>query len=131
MNTKSEKEKNGAGMWFRAVRSAVIASAVSVALVAAFAFALAKQWLGVEIIEPVNIALKLLCAALSAWLTVRRCSSRAWLWGAIGGGAYMALALAVFSLLSGEFSADTGLLADMGMCMLCGAIIGVIRNLKR
>ena len=126
----SDKNVKRPNMLLKALRSALIAAVISVALVAAFAFALTKQWLGIESISAINITVKLVCALLAALFTVRRCESRAWLWGAAAGAMYLIIAFASFSIISGEWNFGTGLLTDAAMCALCGAVVGILKNLK-
>ncbi|MBO4562473.1 MAG: TIGR04086 family membrane protein [Clostridia bacterium] len=113
------------------IRGALIACAASVILVIAFAFALQKQWLGMESINAVNTGIKVVSALTAAAIAARSVKSRTLLWGALAGGAYMLITFLVFSLLSGKFSLSLAVAADFAMCMLGGAIVGIIRNLRR
>ena len=122
--------EKGGNSWFKALRSALAACALSVALVALFAFVLQKRWLGVESITAVNVVIKLVASAAAALLAARG-GSRAWLWGAVSAGMYMLLTYAVFSLISGGFSLDAGIFTDLAMCVLCGAATGMIKNLVK
>jgi putative membrane protein (TIGR04086 family) len=128
----NERErKAGKGFIMPVLRSALIACAFSVLLVAAFALVLQKQWLGTEAVPYINAGVKTLCAVIAALLAVRRAESRAMLRGALAGGLYALITFAVFSLIAGAFSPGKALLTDLAMCMLGGAVIGVIRNLRR
>ena len=128
MKNDGKNEKRGS-MWARAVRSALAAAALSVALVAGAAFVLMKQWLPIESAGALNTVIKIVCAAIAALLTVCGGAPRAWLWGAVGGLLYMLLTVVVFSLISGEFSPGTGVFADIIMCLLAGAVTGIVRNI--
>lgn len=126
-----KREKKRASIWLVIIRSALTACAVNVLLVMAFAFVLKNQWLGMDSIRFVNPALKVLSAALAGFLASIKAESKAPLWGAAAGGAYMIVSFLIFSLISGSFTFGGLLFADIGMCLLTGAIIGMIVNLKR
>ena len=127
---RSNTGNGGGNPWFRALVSALAAAAISVALVALYAFILQKQWLGVETVGYANTAVKLICSAAAA-LIAARAGSRPWLWGAVSAGVYMALTHVVFSMIAGSFSLDSGFFTDLGMCMLCGAVVGLLKNLAK
>ena len=126
-----ETKSNSSRMPLVLLRSALVGSALGVALVALFALVLQKQWLGIDSVPYVNSAIKIVSAAAAALIAARKAESRTLLWGAAAGGLYMLISYVVFSLVSGSFSFDTALVSDLAMCMLAGAITGVVRNLKR
>ena len=126
---KGQRDNGRSGL-LSALRGGLIAVVLSVALVAAYAFMLQKQWLGVESVGTVNIVIKLVCAAAAALIAVRSCPGRLPVWGAVSGGIYILLTTLTFSLISGEFGLNTGFLADIAMCVLCGAAAGIARNLR-
>ena len=132
MKERASSKDNGSkpNMLLKTLRSSLAVVLLSIALVAAFAFALTKQWLGVESIGTINLVIKLLCALAAALLNVLRCESRAWLWGAAAGAGYMLITFMVFSLISAEFDIGAPLLIDIAMCAICGAVTGIVRNLK-
>ena len=121
-------KENGGNMWFKALLVALAAAALSVALVALFAFVMQKQWFGIESIGTVNVVIKLVSSAAAALLASRG-GSRVWLWGAVSACMYMLLTYMVFSLISGSFALDAGIFTDLAMCALCGAAAGMIKNL--
>ena len=112
-------------------RNALIACALGVALVLAFAFMLKQQWLKMSFIPYVNTGIKIICACAAALLSAFSIKNRAPVWGAVSGGMYMVLTLTVFSLIAGRFAFETALLTDLAMCMIAGFIVGVVFNLKR
>lgn len=126
-----KKERKRASVWLVLLRAALTACAVNVLLVMAFAFVLKNQWLGMDSIRFVNPAFKIVSAVIAAFITARRADSRAPLWAALAGAAYMAISFLVFSLLSGSFAVSGLIFADLGMCLLAGAVTGMIVNLKR
>ena len=127
-NSQSNRPIN---MWLRALRSAIISAALSIVLVIIFALILQQQWLDVNSITIINPIIKVIAALIAAYLTVRKCESRCWLWGGISGGLFMVFTFLVFSLLSGSFSFGVGTLTDIAMCVIGGIIVGIVRNLKR
>lgn len=129
MKRQSDNSSPKGNMWLAALRGALAACALSVALVALYALVLQKQLLGVNSVGAANIIIKLLCAAAAALIALVGCKRRAMLWGMISGAFYIVLTFAVFSLISGSFSPDAGTLADVLMCMLCGAVTGIVKNL--
>ncbi|MBO4384035.1 MAG: TIGR04086 family membrane protein [Clostridia bacterium] len=128
MKTRPDKGKSTI---LTLIKASLAAAAASVLLVVAFAFILQKQWLKVDAIPYINIAVKVLAGVLAAVIAVRSGAKRAPLFGAAAAGAYMLVTFAVFSLLAGEFKPSLSLLTDMLMCMAAGAAVGVVNNLKR
>lgn len=128
MASKNSENDNKGSMLFKSLRSALAACAVSVALVALYALVLQQQWLDAGTVGTANTVIKLLSSAFAALLASRG-AGRAWLWGAASAGMYMLLTFMVFSMLSGDFSLGLNVLSDLGMCMLCGAVTGMLKNL--
>ena len=128
MKNSKDKKPN---MWLALLRAALTASALSVLLIVIFAFVLQKRWLGLESVRYINAGVKVLSAVAAAFIAVRTASSRAPLWGALAGGAYMLMAFIIFSVLSGGFSPELGLLTDLAMCVFAGAATGILVNLRR
>lgn len=115
---------------FKPIKGALIASALGVALVALFAFLLLKAVLPAESVPYVNAGIKAACAAFGAYTAIRRSHSRNMLVGALAGVGYMLISYAVFSLISGGFSFNVGLVSDLLMCAAAGAAVGIFRNLR-
>ena len=74
MGTRTEKKRN---MWLVSLKGALAAAVLSVALVAAFAFVLQKQWLGMGSITYINTGVKVVSAVLAAFIAARAAQSRA------------------------------------------------------
>ena len=110
------------------LKGALIGAAVSVALVAAFAFVLLKQWLSAESIPYVNVGIKAVSAAAAALAAAA--GERRALKGALAGVLYTLVSFAVFSLISGRFELDAALLSDIAICGAVGAVTGMMRNLR-
>lgn len=128
MKTKSQNGKNAV---LTIAKASLAAAAASVLLVVLFAFVLQKQWLKVDAIPYINIAVKVLAAVLAAVIAVHSGTGRAPLLGAAAAGAYMLLTFIVFSLFAGEFSVGLSLLTDVLMCAIAGAAVGIVSNLRR
>ena len=128
MKKNQDKQPN---MALALLRASLIAAAASVLLVVIFAFVLQKRWLDLDSVKYINAGVKAVSAAVAALIAVRAAGSKAPLWGALAGGAYMLVTFLVFSLLSGSFSLELGLLTDLAVCMLAGAVTGILVNLKR
>ncbi|MCR5612008.1 MAG: TIGR04086 family membrane protein [Clostridiales bacterium] len=128
MKTKTVKEKNAV---LTILKASLAAAALSVLLVVLFAFVLQKQWLKVDTIPYINIAVKVLAAVLAAIIAVRSGAGRAPLMGAAAAGAYMLITFIVFSLFAGKFDIGLSLLTDVLMCVIAGAAVGIVSNLRR
>ena len=128
MKTKTEKKRN---MWLVSLKGAAFSSVLSVALVALFAFVIMKQWLSLNSLVYINAGVKILSAAFAAFIAARAAEKRAPLWGMAAAGMYMLVTTLVFSLLAGEFKPNTALLTDAAMCVLAGALTGMLVNLRK
>ena len=67
-----ETKSNSSRMPLVLLRSALVGSALGVALVALFALVLQKQWLGIESVPYVNSAIKIVSAAAAALIAAGR-----------------------------------------------------------
>lgn len=91
-------------------------------------FALLMQWLRPTdtAVRIFNQALKLAAIAVGVWVAVGRGNEGGLLRGAFVGGVYMALGVGVYALLSGQALSWTSCLADLGMGVAAGGIVGMI-----
>lgn len=113
------------------IKGAVIASAVSLVLILLCAVALWQQWLDTGAVPVMNAAIKVISAAVAGLVAARRCPGKAWLWGALAGLMYTAVAYAVFSILADTFTVSAALLSDGGMGLLSGMLAAMVaRALK-
>lgn len=113
------------------IKGAVIASAVSLVLILLCAVALWQQWLDTGAVPVMNAAIKMISAAVAGLVAAHRCSDKAWLWGALAGLMYTAVAYAVFSILADTFTVSAALLSDGGMGLLSGMLAAMVaRALK-
>lgn len=113
------------------VKAVVMGLMVSFVLVVLYAVALKKELLPVTTMTLVTTIIKVICAALSGLLAVRRCRRRLWLYGAVGGGVYTLLAFGVFSAVAGSLYVSLALLSDIGMGVLAGLLSVMVRQMMR
>lgn len=126
MTTKTKTVKYN--MAVRLPLAGLAGCVLSVILIAAFAFALQKQWLPSSGMTYINLGVKLAAALVSALIAALSAESRAPLWGALASGVYMAATYLLFSLFSGGFSIGWGNLTDLLMCLIVGLITGIAVN---
>ncbi len=113
-------------MPLRALKGALIASVMSIALVLLYALVLKLGWLDVSSMAIVTPAIKVLGAAAASFIAVRRCIKLRWLCGGLAGFIYILLAFMVFSILSDTFTLGLALLSDAGMGVLCGIVTAML-----
>lgn len=118
------KRRDGTGLRF--VRGLFAALVVTVA--GAAVFALLMQWLRptTAVVRVVNQALKLLSVAAGVYVCVGRGRDGGLLWGAAVGAAYMATGLGVCLLLGGQALPLRSWLADLGMGVAAGGLVGLL-----
>lgn len=116
----------GASLWFRLAKGLAAALLTTVAGVAIFA--LLMQWIkpAEDAVRVFNQVLKLLSIAAGVFVAVGRGGDGGLLRGAIVGLCYMALGVALYALLSGQSAPFTAYLADLGMGVAGGGIVGMI-----
>lgn len=123
--TKKQK-KSGTSTWLRLLKGLGVAVLVTVAGVAIFA--LIMQWVRPTegAVRIFNQVLKLVSIAAGVWVAVGRGCEGGLLRGAAVGLLYMALGVALYALLSGQGAPATAYLADLGMGVAAGGIVGMI-----
>lgn len=123
--TKRQK-KSGTSAWLRLLKGLGVAVLVTVAGVAIFA--LIMQWVRPTegAVRIFNQVLKLVSIAAGVWAAVGRGCEGGLLRGAAVGLMYMALGVALYALLSGQGAPATAYLADLGMGVAAGGIVGMI-----
>lgn len=102
--------------------------AVLVTLIGVAVFALLMQWIRPSdgIVRVFNQMLKLAAIAAGVWTAVGRGGESGLIRGAAVGLMYMALGVALYALLSGQQASMTAYLADLGMGIAGGGIVGMI-----
>ena len=125
------RSKKSAG-WLGLVKG--LAAAIVVTVVGVALFALTMQWVKPAdgFIRGFNQVLKLLAIAAGVWVAVGRGGEGGLIRGALIGLLYMALGVAVYALLTGQSAPVMAYLADLGMGVAGGGIVGMIlSNISR
>lgn len=112
--------------WMRLLKG--LGAAVAVTVIGVAVFALLMQWIKPSdgVIRAFNQVLKLLSIAVGVWTAVGRSGEGGLLRGAMVGLLYMAVGVATYALLSGQQAPLTSYLADLGMGVAGGGIVGMI-----
>ena len=125
---RSARRKRGmtASPWFRLLKGLGAALLVTVAGVAIFA--LIMQWVKPTegAVRIFNQALKLVSIAVGVFVAVGRGGDGGLIRGAGVGLTYMAVGVALYAILSGQQAPLTAYLADLGMGVAGGGIVGMI-----
>ena len=119
------RTKDAAG-WKRFLRG--LGVSILVTLVSVAVFALLMQWVrpSDDVIRIFNQLLKLISIGAGVWAAGGRGSEGGLIRGAAIGLAYMAAGVAMYALLSGQQAPLTSYLADLGMGIASGGIVGMI-----
>ncbi len=122
----NRRKRTGQPVWLRLLKGLGAALTVTIAGVAVFA--LLMQWIRPEdgTVRIFNQVLKLASIASGVYVAVGRGQDGGLLRGAVIGLAYMALGVGVYALLSGQSAPWTAYLADLGMGVAGGGIVGMI-----
>lgn len=120
------RHRSGAKQWVGLLKG--LGAAVLVTLAGVVLFALVMQWIKPTegAVRIFNQVLKLLSIAVGVWVAVGRGGQGGLLRGAAIGLAYMAIGVALYALLSGQQAPLTSYLADLGMGVAGGGIVGMI-----
>lgn len=122
---RAVRRRNGGGWWFllKGLAMAVLVTLAGVAI-----FALLMQWIRPSdtVIRVFNQLLKLTAITVGVVCAVPRGVSP--LRCALLGLCYMGLGVALYALLSGQQAPLTAYLADLGMGVACGGLVGMLRR---
>ena len=123
---QTRKKRKGYSSGMRLLKGLGIAVLVTVAGVAVFA--LMMQWIRPTegAVRAFNQVLKLVAIASGVWTAVGRGCEGGLLRGAAVGLMYMALGVTLYAVLSGQDAPVTAYLADLGMGVAGGGIVGMI-----
>ena len=115
-----------APMWLRILKGLGVSILVTVAGVAVFA--LLMQWLRPTeaVVRIVNQVLKLISVGVGVYVAVGKGCEGGLLKGALVGLVYMAVGVGVYALLSGQGAPVSAYLADLGMGIAGGGIVGML-----
>lgn len=113
-------------MWLRILKGLGAAILVTVAGVAVFA--LLMQWLrpAESMVRIVNQVLKLVSIGVGVYVAVGRGCEGGLIKGALVGLLYMAAGVGAYALLSGQGAPISAYLADLGMGIAGGGIVGML-----
>lgn len=105
-----------------------LGTALLVTILGVAVFALLMQWIRPAdgVIRVFNQVLKLLAIGAGVWVAVGRGCEGGLIRGAAVGLLYMAAGVALYALLSGQQAPFTAYLADLGMGVAAGGIVGMI-----
>lgn len=120
------RARRSGGNWVPMVLG--LGMAVLVTLFGVAIFALLMQWLrpSDQVIRVFNQLLKLISIGAGVWYAVRTSGEGGILKGAVIGLAYMVIGVAAYALLSGQSAPLTAYLADLGMGVAGGGIVGLL-----
>ena len=112
--------------WLRILKGLLAAISVTIAGVAIFA--LTMQWLRPTegVVRIVNQVLKLFSIGAGVYVAVGKGCEGGLLKGALVGLLYMAIGVGMYALLSGQSAPLSAYLADLGMGVAGGGIVGMI-----
>lgn len=119
------RRKKQAG-WVRILMG--LGAAVAVTVIGVGIFALLMQWIKPSdgVIRGFNQVLKLIAIAVGVWVAVGRGGEGGLLRGAAVGLLYMAAGVAAYALLTGQQASVSSYLADIGMGVAGGGMVGMI-----
>ena len=123
---RNHHARGASPMWLRILKGLGTAILVTIAGVAVFA--LLMQWLrpAEGMVRIVNQVLKLVSVGAGVYVAVGRGCEGGLLKGALVGLLYMAIGVGVYTLLSGQSAPLNAYLADLGMGVAGGGIVGMI-----
>lgn len=122
--TAHHKRKNNTAL--RLLKGLLTAVGVTIAGVAVFA--LLMQWLrpAESVVRIINQVLKLASIGAGVYVAVGRGCEGGLLRGALVGLVYMVIGVGMYALLSGQSAPVSAYLADLGMGVAGGGIVGMI-----
>ena len=122
--TAHHKRKNKTAL--RLLKGLLTAVGVTIAGVAVFA--LLMQWLrpAEGVVRIINQVLKLVSIGAGVYVAVGRGCEGGLLKGALVGLLYMAIGVGMYALLSGQGASTGAYLADLGMGVAGGGIVGML-----
>lgn len=103
------------------LKTALLLSIVTAALVLVLAFTLRWDWISADRIDFVNTCIKALTACLGGFLFARSVHRGAWTAAGLCAVLYMLLSFVVFAICSGSFSPSVGQAIDLLMVFTCAA----------
>ncbi|MCH5278844.1 MAG: TIGR04086 family membrane protein [Christensenellaceae bacterium] len=130
-NTTNNGTKTAVNPIISILKSALIALLCSMVLIVISALLLQKQILEIDSIRIINPVIKAASSLIAALIGVRCFENKSWLYGAISGIVYVVFSFAVFSILTNDFSFNTGTFIDLLMCGCAGMVGGILHRLSK
>ena len=126
MTRAAHRRRAASPAWLRILKGLLVAIGVTVAGVAIFA--LLMQWLRPTegLVRIINQVLKLASIGAGVYVAVGRGCEGGLLRGALVGLVYMVIGVGMYALLSGQSAPVSAYLADLGMGVAGGGIVGMI-----
>jgi putative membrane protein (TIGR04086 family) len=126
MTRAAHRRRAASPAWLRILKGLLVAIGVTVAGVAIFA--LLMQWLrpAEGVVRIINQVLKLVSIGAGVYVAVGRGCEGGLLKGALVGLLYMAIGVGMYALLSGQGASTGAYLADLGMGVAGGGIVGML-----
>lgn len=125
-SSRPQRRRTGPPVWLRLLKGLGAALVTTIAGVAIFA--LLMQWIrpSDSVVRIFNQVLKLVSIGAGVFFAVGCGQEGGLLKGAAVGLIYMALGVGIYALLSGQSAPTTAYLADLGMGVAGGGIVGMI-----
>ena len=126
MTRAAHRRRAASPAWLRLLKGLLVAIGVTVAGVAIFA--LSMQWLrpAEGVVRIINQVLKLISIGAGVYAAVGRGCEGGLLKGALVGLLYMGIGVGMYALLSGQSASLSAYLADLGMGVAGGGIVGML-----
>lgn len=113
------------------IRSALFSVILSILLVTAFAIVAKFANIAENVIEPINIAIKILSVAAGCLIGVRH-DSKGLIKGIVVGLLYAGMTYLIFAAVAGDFSQNPMTVYDALACIAAGVLSGILAvNVKR
>lgn len=113
------------------VRSALFSVIIAILLVMAFAVMAKFANIAEKVIEPVNIAIKILSVAVACLIGIRH-DSKGLIKGLAVGLLYAGATYLIFAAICGDFTANPMTAYDVMACVAAGVLSGILAvNVKR
>lgn len=131
MSNFAFKEETSKLSIFKLILSSIISVLISLGLILIFALVIKWFNLADNIIEPVNIVIKILSVSVGVFI-ITRDGSRGIVKGTLVGAIYSVLCYVIFSLLLGSFAISLTNLWDLLLGVVSGALLGILFvNIKK
>ena len=126
--SRSRGERLGYNI-IKSLRASLLACTLTALLVLMLALLLRWDVLEISSLNSWSIAIKAICACAAGMLHFDGSIKRLWVIAGLSGVLYIALSIAVFSLLSGEFTLKLSQLSDLMMGFACASCTCILRKM--